>query len=206
MASLSVGGGFTVLASPRSSFTRLSASVGAAATKFAAAQSARATSKSATIEQNAALDELADLGAQLIKIIRAFGLQTGSDEVFALAQIPLPKEPEPIAPVNPSNLRFTLLQNGALELKWDGVKSNGTTFIVYRSVVPGPGESPTPMLSIASVGAKEYEDSTIPAGAVSATYVVRALKGDQLTPGSSPVTANFSYNLNNGQQELQLAA
>ncbi|MFG0284230.1 MAG: hypothetical protein ACF8R7_07385 [Phycisphaerales bacterium JB039] len=184
----------------------LTAAVAEASAKHSAAYQARQSSKAATVDQNDALTTLAELGAQLIKIIRAFAIQTGDPGVFAAAQIPEPKTPEPIAPVNPSAVRFELQTDGSLLVKWDGVKSNGTTFVVQRSVVPGPGEPSTGYSNVASVGEKSFVDTTIPAGAVSATYVIRALKGGQMTTGSAPATAQFVYGGNNGQMELSLAA
>lgn len=184
----------------------LTAALGEAQSKNAASYTAREASRTATAADNVALDTLTEIGAQLIKIIRAYAIQTGDPGVFETAQIPAPKDPEPIAPVNPSNVAASLLTSGALELKWDGVKSHGTTFVVLRSIVPGPGEPATPLAPIASVGAKRYEDNSIPAGTVSATYVVKAIKGEQTTAGSLPATVNFSYNQNDGQQQLQIAA
>lgn len=186
--------------------TALTAALGEAQAKNSASYTAREASRTATAADNVAIDTLTEIGAQLVKIIRAFAIQTGDPGVFEAAQIPAPKDPEPIAPVNPSNVTASLLTSGALELKWDGVKSHGTTFIVLRSIVPAPGDAATPLAPIASVGAKRYEDNSIPAGTVSATYVIKAIKGEQSTAGSLPATVNFSYNQNNGQQQLQIAA
>lgn len=184
----------------------MSASVGQGSAKFDAAYNAQIAARAATIEKQDALGELRTLGGQLIKIIRAFAIQTDDPGVYAAAGIPAPKQPEPISPVNPSDLTFRLDTSGALEVRWKGVKSNGTMFTVWRSVTPGPNEPATPLAPLASVGEKEFLDTTIPPGAVSATYVIRALKGNQVTGGSAPATVNFIYSLDNGQQQLAIAA
>lgn len=186
--------------------TAITASVGEARARFDAAYNAYVAARSATIDKQDALGELRTLGGQLIKIIRAFAIQTDDPGVYALAGIPAPKTPEPIAPVNPSDLSFTLDTSGALLVRWKGVKSNGTMFTVWRSIKPGANDPATPLTPVASVGEKEYLDTTIPAGAVSATYVIRALKGNQVTGGSAPATVNFIYSLNDGQQQLAIAA
>src|SRR5690606_15329502 len=168
------------------------------------AQQARTDARGATLEQSTAVDSLATLGGQLVNIIRAWAIQSEDPSIFAQAGLPAPKTPEPIAPVAPSDITFTLDPVGAIEVRWKGVKSNGTMFTVWRSITV-EGAQPPALTPIATVGEKKFVDSTIPAGAKSATYIIRAVKGDQVA-SSGPGTVNFVYALNNGQQELSLAA
>ena len=179
----------------------LADAVTATRTAYDAAQAARSAAKSATITQEAAFDTMDTLGAQFIKIIRAFGIATDDPGVFATAQIPEPKTPEPVAPVNPNNLSFTLDSNGALEARWDGRTFAGTSYLIDRQTWDGTGQ-PTAFVRIATVTERRFVDTGVPAGTATATYRVSALKGGQQTAGTQS-TAHFVF-VGNGQ--LQLAA
>ena len=168
-------------------------------TAYDAAQAARNAAKSATVTQEAAFENMDTFGAQMIKIIRAFGIATDDAAVFATAQIPEPKEPEPRAPVNPSNVTFSLEENGALEIRWDGRTLAGTSYLVDRQTWDGTGQ-PTPFSRIATVTERRFVDTNIPTGTATATYRVSALKGDQQTAGAQS-TAHFVF-VGNGQAQL----
>ncbi|MEO1279860.1 MAG: hypothetical protein AAFV77_12955 [Planctomycetota bacterium] len=168
-------------------------------TAYDAAQAARNAAKSATVTQEAAFEAMDTFGAQMIKIIRAFGIATDDAAVFATAQIPEPKEPEPIAPVNPSNVTFHLDANGALEIRWDGRTFAGTSYLVDRQTWTGAGQ-PTSFSRIATVTERRFVDTAVPAGTVTATYRVSALKGGQQTPGAQS-TAHFVF-VGNGPAQL----
>ena len=168
-------------------------------TAYDAARAARNAAKSATITQEAAFEAMDTFGAQMIKIIRAFGLATGDPSVFATAQIPEPKDPEPIAPVNPSNLTFQLDANGAMEIRWDGRTYAGTSYLVDRQTWSGTGQ-PTGFTRVATVTERRYVDTNIPTGTATATYRVSALKGGQQTAGAQS-TAHFVF-VGNGQSQL----
>ena len=178
----------------------------AAAAAFDEAQAARAASKAATIEQDTAMRTCHTLASELVKTIRAYAEQTMNPNVYALAQIPPPADPTPIAPVNPSNVRFDLLNDGTLELKWDGKTSGGTSYLIFRSLLPTPTSQPTPLVQIGNSGERKFIDTTIPACTTSATYIIKALKGTTLTPGSSPATARFAPTPEGQGVALQLAA
>ncbi len=171
-------------------------------TAYDDAQAARNAAKSATVTQDAAFDAMDTFGAQMIKIIRAFGLATGDPAVFATAQIPEPKQPEPRAPVNPSNVTFDLVENGALEVRWDGLTIPGTTYLVDRQTWSGTGQ-PTGFARIATVSERRFVDTNIPTGTATATYRVSALKGGQQTAGAQS-TAHFVF-VGNGQGQLVTA-
>lgn len=168
-------------------------------TAYDDAQAARNAAKSATVNQDAAFDAMDTFGAQMIKIIRAFGIATDDPSVFATAQIPEPKQPEPRAPVNPSNVAFSLENNGALEVRWDGTIVPGTSFLVDRQIWAGTGQ-PTAFVRVATVSERRFVDTDIPTGTATATYRVSALKGGQQTAGAQS-TAHFVF-VGNGQSQL----
>jgi hypothetical protein len=162
----------------------------------------RIQAKAATVLQDEAFEAMDTFGAQMIKIIRAFGIATDDPAVFATALIPEPKKPSPIAPVNPSNVTFNLDTNGELEVRWDGRTFAGTSYLVDRSTWDGAGQ-PTGFARIATVSERRFVDKTVPLGTVTATYRVSALKNGQQTSGSQG-TAHFVY-VSNGQAQLVTA-
>ena len=144
-----------------------------------------------------------DLGADLIKRIRVTAEQTGDPSLFGLAQIPEPKEPAPIPPVEASDVAFDLLNDGSLELTWDGSVSTGTTYVVRRAITPaGGGEGAFQDVGFADE--KRFVDASIPAGTERASYVVRAKKGGETTPGTAPITVRFAIG-GNGQTVAEAA-
>lgn len=173
--------------------------VDACRTAYDHAQSLRSQAKSATILQDQAFEAMDTFGAQMIKIIRAFGIANDDPGVFATAQIPEPKDPAPRAPVNPSNVTFDLVENGALEVRWDGLTIPGTTYLVDRQTWSGSGQ-PTAFVRVATVSERKFRDQAVPQGTVTATYRVSALKNGQQTAGSQS-TAHFVF-VGNGQAQL----
>src|SRR5690606_31845665 len=131
--------------------TALSNAVTEARIRYNNAQQARTDARGATLEQSTAVDSLATLGGQLVNIIRAWAIQSEDPSIFAQAGLPAPKTPEPIAPVAPSDITFTLDPVGAIEVRWKGVKSNGTMFTVWRSITV-EGAQPPALTPIATVG------------------------------------------------------
>ena len=89
---------------------QLTSLTGTARTKYDAAQLKADEAKSATAEQDLAIAAMRDLGADLIKKIRVAAQQTANPELFAIAQIPEPKDPSAIPPVEASNVRVDRLQ------------------------------------------------------------------------------------------------
>jgi hypothetical protein len=173
--------------------------VGNCRTAYDNAQAKRNEARSATILQDEAFEAMDTFCAQMIKIIRAFGIANDDPSVFATAQIPEPKDPAPRAPVNPSNVTFSLEENGALEVRWDGTIVPGTSFLVDRQTWTGAGQ-PTPFVRVATVSERRFADRNIPVGTVTATYRVSALKGGQQTAGAQS-TAHFVF-VGNGQAQL----
>lgn len=175
----------------------------AARAAYDAAQLAASQAASATADQDLAIQAMRDYGGELIKQIRRNAEQTGDPSLFALAQIPAPKEPAPIPPVEASNITFDLLPSGSLELAWDGSVSTGTTYIVRRALTPAGG-NPGSFQDMGFADEKRYIDSTIPPGTAEARYVVRAKKGSTITAGTAPITVRFTIG-GNGQAMAEAA-
>ncbi|MEQ8318499.1 MAG: hypothetical protein RIE77_04080 [Phycisphaerales bacterium] len=182
---------------------QLTSLTGTARTRYTEAQLKAEQSKTATANQDIAIQAMRDLGADLIKKIRVAAEQTGNPELFTLAQIPEPKDPASIPPVDASDVAFDLLNDGSLELTWKGSVSTGTTYIVRRAITPTGGNQQA-YQDIAFADGKRFVDSTIPAGTERASYVVRAKKGETVTPGTVPITVRFAIG-GNGQLEAKAA-
>lgn len=182
---------------------QLDALTDAARATYTTAQLRASEAETATGNQDQAIQAMRDLGADLIKKIRVAARQTGDPSLFGLAQLPEPKEPAPIPPVEASNIVFDLLPNGTLELSWDGKVSTGTTYIVRRALTPAGG-APGSFHDLGFADEKRYIDSTIPPGTAEASYVVRAKKGSTITAGTAPITVRFSIG-GNGQAVAEAA-
>ncbi|UYV11972.1 MAG: hypothetical protein NCW75_11780 [Phycisphaera sp.] len=181
----------------------LTALTNAARAAYDQAQSLRSQAKAATSAQNQALTAMHNLGAELIKSIRTTAELENDPSLYGIAQIPEPKDPAPIPPVEASNLSFDLLNDGALELAWDGRVSTGTTYIVQRAITPAGGSQGT-YQDLGFADEKRFVDTTIPAGTERASYVVRAKKGGTITAGTAPITVRFTIG-GNGQAVAEAA-
>lgn len=181
----------------------LTALTDAARDAYTAAQLAASQALTATANQDQAIAAMRGLGGELIKKIRVTAEQTSDPSLFGLAQIPTPKDPAPIPPVEASNITFGLLPSGSLELAWDGSVSTGTTYIVRRALTPAGG-NPGSFQDLGFADEKRYIDSTIPPGTAEARYVVRAKKGSTITAGTAPITVRFTIG-GNGQAVAEAA-
>src|SRR5690606_27829739 len=102
--------------------------------------------------------------------------------VYAAAQIPPPSAPSPIHPEAPTDLRFELQSDGSVLLRWRGSRRGGASFGIRRRITM-PGEAAGPLQWLAHTDRSRYADCDIPAGALSATYQISALKGGREASG-----------------------
>ncbi len=163
----------------------ISAATGAAQTTLLAMQQAYNTARSATATNDADIETMRAVGSNIISTIRAYAKTTGDPNVYVLADIPAPKPPTPAgAPDAPTNVTGVINNRGAVELKWEGTLAFRTFFEVYRMF---EGQSQWTLL--ASVGAKAFEDDTIPPDTTSAVkYFVQAKRGELRSDPSEPIT------------------
>lgn len=167
----------------------------AARNAYNAAQLAIDAAKTAVAVQDLAIADMRGAGGDLIKKVRVKAEQTGDPSLYALAQIPAPKSPTPIPPVEASKPDFRLLYDGSIELTWDGKVSTGTIYLVQRAVTM-PGQPMGPYTTLGFADEKKFVDDAVPEGAAKVTYVVRAQKGGTITPGTLPVNIRFSTGAN----------
>lgn len=181
------------------SVTAVAAAVASATNLRSAAGTARANSKSATKAYHDSADEALDLVRDLILEVKAYAASTDDPQVYVLADLS-PKDPpsETPAPEAPSDVVYTLLFDGALELRWKGKGPQGTFYIVKRKLA---GQSAFSI--IATTTDKSFTDNNIPAGTDSVLYQILAQQTDKVTQGPI-VTAQLGSG--NNQQAQQGAA
>lgn len=181
--------------------TQMSSLITAARTSYDAAQAAKQALKGLIEVQDADLAAMTQYGSQLVQTIRAFAVQTGDPQVYATAEIEPRKGPTPIPPFPASNLTYSLTTSGALELRWDGRLSTGTSYILERAFFNEQGQ-PLPFEAIAFVDGLSYTDASIPSGTGNVLYQVKALKGDTTTQPTAPIFVRFgTSNQAQGQQQ-----
>ena len=163
----------------------ITSSTAAAQASLLAAEEAYNAARSATATNDADIMNMRTLGASLISTIRAFAKTSGDPSVYTKADIPAPKAPTPAgAPDAPTNVSGAINSRGAVELKWEGTLAFHTFFEVYRMF---EGQSQWTLL--VSVGAKAFEDDTIPPDTTSAVkYFVQAKRGELRSDPSDPIT------------------
>lgn len=136
-------------------------------------------------------------GSDMIETIKNFAQTTNDPGVYALAQIPTPGPRNAVPPPGtPTRFRVSLLGDGAVTLRWHCKNPAGTAGTVYEilrstSGEPGGGK----MEFVATVGAKSFTDTTIPAGTARVIYQLTALRS---TLRGDP--AEFNVNFGNADK------
>jgi hypothetical protein len=170
--------------------TDLQTKTDAAAAALAAQLEAQNASKVATQALKDAVDAMQTTGAAMIVQIRAKAANGGGNEVYNLAEIPVPATPSPAGPPGkPGSFTAELNEDGSLSIKWKCASpGGGVTYQVYRRVT-ATGE----FAYQANTGVKEFVDTTIPAGSSQVTYQVRAIR-----PTAAGAWAQFNVNFGAG--------
>lgn len=172
------------------------------ADKFANQRAAETAAKNATIELNETRTDARRLASDLIKAIKGYAAgQPKPNEIYILAELPIPSEPAPLPPpgrpyemtvgINPTS--------GAIQLKWKVVNpagAAGTTYIVRRRV-----GSTGDFVFVGVTGTKEFIDTTFNAGPDSVQYTVQGQRSTIAGPVSDILTINFGRGLGRGSSE-----
>ncbi len=184
------------------SVTALGTLTTAARTAFNAAEAARQSAKSATqafYDAVRAMHSGPGAGQDMIDTIRNFAETKNMPNVYVLAQIPPPADPSTAPPPGtPFEFRVSLLQNGALELKWKCNNPSGTQGTIYevkRSIGGGA------LNFVGATGVKSFTDDTLPSGSAPVTYQITAVRS---TARGNP--AQFTVNFGIGGPGLTIAS
>lgn len=167
--------------------TSINAKITAAETAITNAFAAKQESKNKTMILQNAIEELREVGASLIAVIRGKALQTGDFTIYTKANIPPPTQGTAQGPAaQPTNVGAFIDNLGNVQLSWQGSLAGGTFFTVWRKL---SGE--TSWTQMGSVVSKSFADSTIPGGTSSANYYVVATRSGGSSPASEPITVLF---------------
>lgn len=160
--------------------TAFTALVEAARDAYSAAEDARIASKNATMDMDAAIEIMHQLGTGYIQTIRGKADSTLDPSVYSKAGIPAPATPTPSGtPNQPTALSAYIDDGGGVNLSWNGSTRYSTYFTIWRKL---PGESGFTI--IGTVGGKKWLDSTVEAGTTYATYYVKAHRGNKVSVAS----------------------
>ena len=157
---------------------------------FTSVEAIRANSKTETQDFYTKADAVHTNASKAVTAIKSFAKNsTDPEAIFLLAGITGQNPPSPVAaPEQPSNLKATLQNNGAIEVSWSGRGPVGTIYEVYRKLAL---ETSYSFLSNIDASEKKYNDAGVPAGTISATYQVRAIRADQFSPYSTAFVIQF---------------
>ena len=157
---------------------------------FTSVQTVRGESKNATEAFKVSGDGMRANASLLIATIKAFADASSDPQLVYDAANVSPQDPRSPAPPpeQPANLEAVLQNNGTIELSWSGRGPTGTLYEVYRRL---PTETTFDLLGNVGALAKSYNDAALPAGTTFATYQVRAVRGDQVSPFSTQFSIQF---------------
>jgi hypothetical protein len=166
----------------------LATGIANARTAYTSVTKIRADSKSTTLDFNGQATVIHDKAAGMIANIKAFAEASGNAAtVYALANVSPADAPTPAGPpVTPSNVRATVQNGGNVLVEWDGSLAQRTFFEVLRIV-----DSAVEFSRIASIGEKEFVDTTVPQGSVKVQYAIRAVRGTSISPNAGPAVVQI---------------
>jgi hypothetical protein len=180
--------------------TALSALIGSARKEYDTQQAALYEARNATQRMKDAVRAMHALGSADIAKIKAFAEATNNPTVYTSAVLPPPATPSPVGPPGtPFEFVVTLLQTGAINLRWKCSNPTGASGTVYEVARRVGGDS-VPFTLVGAIGVREFEDATIARGSSSVTYRVQAVRS---TSRGNP--AQFTVSFGVGGNGLMVA-
>lgn len=178
--------------------TALGTKVTAARTAYDAHLAAQQSAKTATQAFYQAVREMhsdPSMGADIIQTIKTFAQTTNNPNVYILAEIPPPAAPGTTPPPGtPQEFTVSLLQTGALELKWKCSNPSGTQGTIYevkRGSAPGG-----PFSYVGASGVRTFLDETLPSNSSPVTYQVTAVRS---TVRGNPALFTVNFGIGGGE-------
>lgn len=164
------------------------AAVTAAQTAWNDAIAAREVAKAKTVTSDAAFGTLFDKASITVSTIKAFADKNANPPaIYALAQIPMPAEPQPAGPPPaPQNVTCQIDNLGRVDVRWSGSTRYSTFFNVWRKLY---GE--TTWTQVGATGSKSFVDATVPQGTPSAIYYVQGQRGQNVGEPSETIAVIF---------------
>lgn len=152
---------------------------------------ARQSAVEATGVQNLALRAMATQQGVVFRTLKTFADNKPTiaqrDAVYTAAQLPVPSSggvlPPPTTPVD---TKADPNANGTVTVKWKATGNTGCVYLVFRKLA---GNST--FTQIGYISKKTFVDGTVPAGTTSCQYQVQAVRGQQTSVASQPVSVQF---------------
>jgi hypothetical protein len=174
----------------------LTARTASARASYESANATRTVARSATVTQRDDVNFMYDLGADLIKVIRAFAEATDDPSVYPTALIPPPSPGAPLGPPQtPKDLAGSLNSAGQIELDWDGTREGGTSFRIERSINSSGG----PWTLIGTSEERSFIDTQVPTALENISYRVTAVRAGGASIPTNPFTILFGSNGSTGE-------
>lgn len=157
--------------------------VAAARAAMLARDIAMETTRSLTAKMHLAVEEMHALGSVDILKVRIKARMEHAPDVYAKANLPLPRKASPVGvPEKPRAFETQLLADGSVELSWKcrTPGDNGGTIYEVTRRIPMPGATGTDrgaavILGMTSI--KRFVDDSLPAGTATAFYEVTPMRG-----------------------------
>lgn len=177
---------------------------------YESAQAKRNSARAATETQNTSVASMHNLGADLVKTIRAFAETTDDPSVYTTAQIPAPAKPTPTPPPEtPTDVAAVINNFGYVVISWKASRAVGTQFILQRQLTP-LNAPPLAWTYAGSSVTDNYTDTTVPTGYAAVSYRVYAQRASGTSDASNVATLQFGSGLGtssqSGEGSLSLAA
>jgi len=158
---------------------------------YDAAQAARNKAKDATVTQTAALRDMNRTGGDLVRAIRTFADNQPTlaqrDAIYAACSMTPPAPAAPVGPpAMPASVAADPNANGTVTIKWKATGNNGAVYIVFRKLAGN-----NTFQQVGLVSTKKFVDATVPAGTTSCQYQVQAIRHNQTSNASQPVSVQF---------------
>jgi hypothetical protein len=161
-------------------------------------QEAKVAYKAASQQWRDAKKACRSSGSSIVKDVRTFALrQPDPTEIFKLAAIPAPKQPNfGVPPGTPTEARVELdINTGNLEVRFacdNPAGLSGTVYIVQRRTSTSAAPTTyTAWQQAAVTSVKRFVDTTITSGTASVQYLITAQRGTIQGRPSNPITVQF---------------
>lgn len=164
----------------------IKAKLTAALTQQETAAQARQNAQAQTLSLNQLADVLRATGALMMTRIRTYAESTNNPALYALAEIPAPKPPQPAGPPQtPTDFVADPLANGTITLTWKGSIAQGQDFPVERSIDGGPWTLRD------TVRGKKWTDMAVPMNSNVIQYRIYGRRSDVWSNPPATATVNF---------------
>ncbi|MCH8270680.1 MAG: hypothetical protein IH985_05665 [Planctomycetes bacterium] len=173
-------------------------------TSFTSVEQIRQGSKAATTAFHLNGDDMRTNASNAIATIKSFAVNSADPPaVYTAAGITPPDPQSPVAPPEqPTGLKATLNGDGSVTISWEARGPVGTVYNVSRKLAT---ETVFTFIGQGAAQDKQFIDATVPAGTITAAYIIQGVRGGNLGLMSNAMTVFFGT-ADAGAGEMGLAA